>query len=155
MLFIEWLQPAMAAIEKGQAPPAAPQIGAGEVATWIHTIRHLEERCRDSEAIQVNLEADLRDREAYVGRLTQQLQTSIAEAKTAQTAAQELQREITAHKNLLAKVADLSGEVSCYDGQLTTMAQEFLSKGSQLDKLAGSYRSVAEALKSLSKASSS
>ncbi|MEC4890872.1 MAG: hypothetical protein RI101_12520 [Nitrospira sp.] len=151
MLFIEWLQPAMAAIEKGQALPASPPIGAGEIATWMHTIRNLEERRQESEAVQIHLEADLRDREAYVGRLTQQLQTSIAEAKTAQTTTQELQREVETYKGLLAKVAELAGDVSRYDGQLKSMAQEFLSKGSQLDKLAGSYKSVADALKSVTK----
>jgi len=151
MLFIEWLQPAMNAIEKGQALPPSPHIGAGEVATWIHTIRNLEERRRESETVQINLEADLRDREAYVGRLTQQLQTSIAEAKSVQTAMQELQREVTTYKGLLAKVSEMAGEVSLYDGQLKSLAQEFLNKGSELDKLAGSYKSVADALKSMAK----
>lgn len=66
MVFIEWLQPAMAAIEKGQALPAPPPIGAGEVATWMHTIQNLEERRQESEAVQIHLEADLRDREAYM-----------------------------------------------------------------------------------------
>lgn len=154
MLFIEWLQPTMTAIEKGQTLPASPHIGAGEVATWIHTIRHLEERRQESEAVQINLEADLRDREAYIGRLTQQLQTSIAEAKAAQTTAQALQREVVTHKELFSKVAELAAEVSRYDGQLKSMAQEFLNKGSQLDKLANSCKSVADALKSVSKTSS-
>lgn len=154
MLFVEWLQPAMKAIEKGQAPPPPPQIGAGEVATWIHAIRNLEERRRDSELVQVNLEAEMRDREAYVGRLTQQLQASIAEAKSAQTALQELQREVTACKEQLVKVAELAREVGRYDGQLKSIAQEFLSKGNQLDKLAGSCKEVAESLKSVAKAPS-
>lgn len=48
-------------------------------------------------------------------------------------------------------MAELAGEVSRYDGQLKYIAQEFLSKGSQLDKLAGSYKSVADALKSVTK----
>jgi len=151
MLFIEWLQSAMTAIEKGQTLPPSPHIGAGEVATWMHTIRNLEERRQESAAVQINLEADLRDREAYVGRLTQQLQTSIAEVKSAQTTTQELQREVTTYKELLAKVAELVGEVSRYDGQLNSLAQEFLSKGNQLGKLAESYKSVADALKSVAK----
>lgn len=154
MVFIEWLQPAMAAIAQGQALPPSPSIGPGEVATWMQTIRYLDARCQESAAVQINLEADLRDREAYVGRLTQQLQTSIAEAKAAQTATQELQREVTTYKGLLAKVAELAGEVGRYDEQLKSIAQEFLSKGSQLDKLAGSYKSVADALKSVTKSPS-
>src|SRR5437868_3860047 len=44
MQFVEWLQPAMKAIERGERVPEAPPIAAGEVSAWIHTIRNLEER---------------------------------------------------------------------------------------------------------------
>ena len=153
MLFIEWLQPAMKAIEKIQAVPPPPPIAPGEVANWIQTIRNLEDRRRDSEEAQVKLESDMRDREAYVGRLSQQLQASIAEAKSAQAATLALQHEIETYKTMLTKVAELSGEVSRYDGQLTSLAQEFTNKGTQLDRLAGSCKEVAEALKSIAKQS--
>lgn len=151
MQFVEWLQPAMKAIEKGERVPEPPRLGAGEVFTWIQTIRNLEERRRESEEVQVNLESEMRDREAYVGRLTQQLQTSIAEAKTAQATSQELQREVAMYKGMLSKVGELAGEVARYDGQMKSVASEILSKGSQLDKLAHSFKEVAEALKSINK----
>ena len=151
MQFVEWLQPAMKAIEKVERVPDPPKLGAGEVATWIHTIRNLEDRRRESEEVQVNLESDMRDREAYVGRLTQQLQTSIAEAKTAQASSQELQREVATYKGMLAKVGELAGEVARYDGQMKSVASELLNKGTQIDKLASSFKEVAEALKSLTK----
>ena len=83
----------------------------------------------------MKLESDMRDREAYVGRLSQQLQASIAEAKSAQAATLALQHEIETYKTMLTKVAELSGEVSRYDGQLKSMAQEFTNKGTQLDRL--------------------
>ncbi len=151
MQFVEWLQPAMKAIEKGERVPESPKLGAGEVSTWIQTIRNLEDRRRESEEVQVNLEAEMRDREAYVGRLTQQLQTSIAEAKAAQATSQDLQREVAMYKGLLTKVGELAGEVSRYDGQIKSVASEILSKGTQLDKLAHSFKEVAEALKSVAK----
>lgn len=151
MQFVEWLQPAMKAIEKGERLPESPKLGAGEVAMWIQTIRNLEDRRRDSEEVQVNLESEMRDREAYVGRLSQQLQTSIAEAKAAQATSQELQREVDAYKGMLAKVGELAGEMARYDGQMQSVASEILSKGTQLDKLAGSYKELAEALKSAAK----
>jgi uncharacterized Zn finger protein len=151
MQFVEWLQPAMKAIEKGEQIPEAPKLGVGEVSTWIQTIKNLEDRRRDSEEVQINLESDMRDREAYVGRLTQQLQASIAEAKTAQAASQELQREVATYKGMLAKVSELAGEVSRYDGQIKSVADEILSKGTQLDKLAGSFKEVGEVLRSLTK----
>ncbi|MFO0705351.1 MAG: hypothetical protein U0412_00720 [Nitrospira sp.] len=151
MLFVEWVQPAMKAIEKLQPMPQPPPLPSGEVASWIQTIRNLEDRRRDSEEVQLKLEGEMRDREAYVGRLTQQLQTSIAEAKAAQAASQDLQRELSSYKNMLAKIAELSGEISRYDGQIKSVAQEFLNKGNQLDRLAGSFKEVAEALKSITK----
>jgi ribosomal protein L11 len=153
MQFVEWLQPAMKAIEKGEPVPEAPKLGVGEVSTWIQTIKNLEDRRRDSEEVQLNLESDMRDREAYVGRLTQQLQTSIAEAKTAQATSQELQREMATYKGMLAKVSELVGEAARYDGQIRSVASEILSKGTQLDKLAGSFKELAEALKSATKQS--
>jgi hypothetical protein len=151
MQFVEWLQPAMKAIEKGAVVPDAPKLGPGEVAAWIQTIRNLEDRRRESEEVQVNLEADMRDREAYVGRLTQQLQTSIAEAKAAQAVSQDLQREVAVYKGMLAKVGELAGEVARYDTQIKAVAGEMLTKGTQLDKLAHSFKEVADALKSVVK----
>ena len=155
MQFVEWLQPAMKAIEKGERIPEAPKLGAGEVSMWMQTIRNLEERRRESEEVQVNLESEMRDREAYVGRLSQQLQTSIAEAKAAQAASQEIQREVAAYKGMLAKVGELAADMARYDGQLQSVANEILGKGSQLDKLAGSFRELAEAVKSATKQSPS
>lgn len=153
MAFVEWLQPAMRAIEQVQSIPAPPQIAPGEVANWIQTIRNLEDRRRESEEIQLKLESEMRDREAYVARLSQQLQTSLTEAKAAQAATQELQQELVTYKSVLSKVAEISGEVSRYDGQLKSMAQELTNKGNQLDRLAGSYKQAADALNSIAKQS--
>ena len=153
MVFVEWLQPAIKAIEQVQSMPLPPQIAPGEVSNWIQTIRNLEDRRRDSEEVQLKLESDMRDREAYVARLSQQLQASTAEAKTAQATTQALQQEVATYKVVLSKVAELSGEVSRYDGQLKSMAQDFVTKGNQLDRLAGSCKQVAEALNSIAKQS--
>ncbi|HEY7533685.1 MAG TPA: hypothetical protein VH681_13000 [Nitrospiraceae bacterium] len=151
MQFVEWLELATQTIEKGERIPEPPRLGAGAVATWVQTIRNLEDRRRESEEIHVNLESEMRDREAYVGRLTQQLQASITEAKTAQATLQELQREVTLYKGTLARVAELAGELARYDGQIRTVASEILAKGSQLDRLTGSFKELAEALKSATK----
>jgi chromosome segregation ATPase len=151
MQFVEWLQPAMKAIEKRERLPDSPSLGAGEVGTWIQAIRKLEEDRRESEEIQTTLKSEMKDREAYVGRLSQQLQTSITEAKAAQATSQELQRDVATYKGMLSKVGELSGEIARYDGQMKSVAGEILNKGSQLDKLAHSFREVAEALKSITK----
>jgi len=151
MQFIEWLQPAMKAIEGGDRIPDVPRIAAGEVSAWIHTIRNLEERRRESEEVQRNLQSEIKDGEAYLARLTEQLQSSAAEAKAAQVVSQELQREVATVKGMLAKVDELASEVARYEGQMRSVAQELLSKGTQLDKFAGSFNEVAQALTSVTK----
>jgi uncharacterized Zn finger protein len=146
MAFIEWLQPAMKAIGEGQALPDSSR-ASGEVEAWIQMIRGLDERRRESEDRQSTMESERRDREAYVGRLTQQVQTSMAEMQAAQQASQQLQQEITAYQDMFAKIADLASEVAGYDTQIKVISGELLAKGAQLDKLAASFRDVAAALK--------
>jgi DNA repair ATPase RecN len=152
MGFIEWLQPAIKALERGQPLPDSPKL-AGDLASWIQAIRNQEERRRESEEIQINLESDRRDREAYVGRLTQQVQTSMEEIKAAQARSQQLQQELTACKEILTKVSEVTAELESYDNQLTSIAGEVMSKGSQLDTLAQSFREASTALKELAKIS--
>ncbi len=152
MAFIAWLQPALYALERGQPLSDSPKLG-GDLALWIQAIRFLEERRRESEELRINLESDIRDREAYAGRLTQQLQASMEEIKTTQASSQHLQQELTACKEMLAKVSEVAFEIGGYDSQLKSIASEVMSKGSQLDKLAQSYKDVSAVLKALSKTS--
>ncbi|HEY6974212.1 MAG TPA: hypothetical protein VI359_07895 [Nitrospiraceae bacterium] len=150
MAFIEWLQPAMKAVERGQPMPDSSKL-SGDVAAWAHAMRNLDERRREGEEIQLSLESEIRDREAYVGRLTNQLQASMGEVKTAQVAHQEAMQELATYKSALARVADLATEVGGYDNQLKSIAGDMLSKGTQLEKLATSFREVAAALRTLTK----
>jgi len=150
MAFIEWLQPAIKALDRGQPLADAPKLG-GDTALWVQTISNLEERRRESEEKRANLESDMRDREAYVSRLTQQAQVAMEEIKSLQTNSQQLRRELTACKETLAKVSEVASEVGSYDSQLKTLAGEVMSKGSQLDKLAHSFREVSTALRALTK----
>jgi hypothetical protein len=152
MAFITWLQPALHALESGQPLSDSPKLG-GDLALWIQAIRSLEERRRESEEMRINMESDVRDREAYVGRLTQQLQASMEEIKTAQASSQQLQQELIACKEMLAKISEVAFEIGGYDSQLKSIAGEMMSRGSQLDKLAQSFKEVSTALKALSKTS--
>lgn len=150
MAFIEWLQPALKALERGHPLPDSPKLG-GDLALWIQHVRNLDERRRESEEIRANLESDMRDREAYVGRLTQQLQASLEEIKASQAGSQQLQQELKACKEILGKVSEVASEVGNYGNQLKSVAGEVMSKGSQLDKLAQSFREVSTSLKTLAK----
>ena len=152
MAFIEWLSPALKALERGQTLPDSAKL-PGDVASWSQIIRNLEERRRESEEVRMNLESDMRDREAYVGRLTQQVQASMEEIKAAQACSQQLQRELTACKEVLTKISEIASEVGNYESQLKSLAGEVIAKGSQLDKLAQSFREVSTTLKSLAKTS--
>jgi uncharacterized protein YlxW (UPF0749 family) len=60
-------------------------------------------------------------------------------------------QELATHKSTLARVADLATEVGGYDNQLKSIAGDMLSKGTQLEKLATSFREVAAALRTLTK----
>jgi hypothetical protein len=153
MAFIAWLQPALYALERGQPLSDSPKLG-GDLALWIQAIRNMEERRRESEELRVSLESDIRDREAYAGRLTQQLQASMEEIKTTQASSQQLQQELTTCKEMLAKVSEVAFEIGSYDSQLKSIASEVTSKGSQLDKLAQSFKEISSALKAFSKTSS-
>jgi uncharacterized Zn finger protein len=150
LAFIEWFQPAMKALEKGLPLPDASHL-TGDLATWTQIIQNLDDRRRESEEIQLTLESDQRDREAYVQRMTQQLQASMAEVKAAQTQAQQLQQQVAGYQDMFTKVAEIASEVGGYDSQIKAIAGELINKGTQLDKLATSFREVAGALKTISK----
>jgi len=152
LAFIEWLRPAMKALENGHPLPDASRL-SGDLAAWTQIVRNLEDRRRDSEEIQLTLESERRDREAYVERMTQQLQASMAEVKAALTQLQQLQQEVAGYHDMFTKVAEIASEVGGYDSQIKTIAGELISKGTQLDKLANSFREVATALKTITKSS--
>ncbi|HBR49216.1 MAG TPA: hypothetical protein DEA71_03935 [Nitrospira sp.] len=143
----------MKAIEKEQPLPPSPVIEAGEVSAWILAIKSLEDRRRETEDVLATLEAELRDRKAYAGRLTQQLQASVAELKTAQTTTRDLEREVNTYRATLTKLGELTNEVAQYDEQIRTAAREILEKGSHFDKVATSFKEVAEELQSVAKTS--
>ena len=150
LAFIEWFQPAVKALEKGLSLPDASRL-TGDVAAWTQIIRNLDERRRESEEIQVTLESEQRERDAYVQRMTQQLQASMTEVKAAQAQLHHIQQEMASYQDMFTKVAEIASEVGGYDSQIKTIAGELINKGTQLDKLATSFREVATALKTITK----
>lgn len=150
LAFIDWFQPAMKALEKGLPLPDASRL-TGDLAALTQVIQNLDDRRRESEEIQLTLESEQRDREAYVQRMTQQLQASMTEVKAAQTQVQQLQQEVAGYQDMFTKVSEIASEVGGYDSQIKAIAGELLNKGTQLDKLATSFREVAGALKTISK----
>lgn len=154
MLFIEWLQPAMKALEKDELLPDSPKLGPGEVSSWIHMIKGLDARRRETEDALAQRELEMKDREAFVGRLTQQLQVAVAEVKAAQAKSQDFQRETALYQGLLAKAGELAADVIRHDEQVRSVANDILQKGAQLHKAADSFKETAEALKATTKSKS-
>lgn len=149
--FVEWLQRAMKAIENEQPLPATPAIEGGEVSAWIIAIKSLEDRRRETEDVLATLEAELRDRKAYAGRLTQQLQAAMEDLKTAKVTTRGLEREVSTYRDTLTKLGELTNDVAQYDEQIRVAAREILEKGSHFDKIATSFKEVAEALQAVTK----
>ncbi len=148
MVFLEWLEPATKALAQQEPLPSPPALGPGAALTWIQTIRNLDERRRENEEVMTNLESQLKDRDAEVGQLTQQLQTSLREGNAAQATTQELQREVASYKEVLATVSKLTTEIVRHIAQMRAVTGDMQQKGSQLEKLVGSFKDVAEALQS-------
>ena len=148
MVFLEWLEPATKALAQQEPLPSPPALGPGAALTWIQTIRNLDERRRENEEVMTNVESQLKDRDAEVGQLTQQLQTSLREGNAAQATTQELQREVASYKEVLATVSKLTTEIVRHIAQMRAVTGDMQQKGSQLEKLVGSFKDVAAALQS-------
>lgn len=149
--FIEWLQPAVRALERGQALPDAPKLGPGEVMGWVQAVQKLEERRRESEAIQVAHEADMAARETQLNRVTQQLQASLQEAREAQAACNQMQHELANYRDVLTRLSNIVKDLDRYDGQMRSVGGDLLRKGSQLETLASSFKELSAALQALVK----
>ena len=148
MVFLEWLQPAMKALERQEPLPPPPALGPGAISMWIQAISNLEDRRRESEEVMTSLESQLKDRDSDVGHLTQQLQTSLRERNAAQAITQELRREVASYKEVLTRVSELTAEVVRHAAQMRAVTGDMLQKGSQLEKLVSSFKDVAETLQS-------
>lgn len=149
--FTEWMQRAVLAIQAGHPVPDQPNMGPGVVSTWIHMIRQMDERRRESELVQAGLDADIRHRDTVVARLTQDLDSSVKEAKSLQVICKDLQREVGLYKAAVGKTADLSRQIEQFDSEVKAIAGLLAEKGRRLEGLADSSREVAAMLKSLGK----
>lgn len=150
--FMEWMQRTVQAMEHDHPLPPAPDFNGSEVAAWVEVIRNMDARRRESEVAQVGLEADLRNRDAAVARITQQLEASVEEAKSLQASCRELQHELEVHKSTITKTTGLSRQVEQFDGEIKAITGILAEKCARLEALAGTSREVAAMLKLFDKA---
>lgn len=148
-VFIEWMQQAVRAIEKGETVPDQPNAATGEIASWMRIIRNLDDRRREGEEIQVGLEGELQKREAVLAHLTQRLETSLDESKTMQVACRDLRREVASYKSQFGKTADLSRQFEQLEAEVKAIAGDLADKGAHLASLAGSIKQVMAALRTM------
>ncbi len=149
--FMDWMKRTVHAMQGDHPLPDPPNFGVGEVASWVQVIQNMDLRRRESEVVQVGLEAELRNREATVARLTQELETSVEDAKSLQGICRELQRELSTYKAAATKTAELSRQVEQFDVEVKAIAGVLTEKGGRLNVLADTCREVAAMLKSLGK----
>ena len=149
-VFIEWLQASVRALEHGDPLPGSPALGGGEVVSWIKAVQSLEDRRRQTEEKNAALEEDLRGREGHLGRLSQQLQTSMEDTKAAQAACETLRRELAGHAATYVKLAELVKTMEGVQNQVKRIAGDFVTNMSQLDGLSASLKEASTVLQSLS-----
>jgi predicted RNase H-like nuclease (RuvC/YqgF family) len=101
---------------------------------------------------QIELDTDIRNREAAVARLTQDLEASVKESKSLQVICRDLQREVEQQKSALNKTTDLSRHIEQFEGEVKAIAGLLTEKSRRLEGLSETCRDVGTMLKSLGKA---
>ncbi|MGD9727513.1 MAG: hypothetical protein AB7V39_14150 [Nitrospiraceae bacterium] len=150
-IFIEWMQQAVRAIERGTAVPDQPAAATGEVASWMRLIRNLDDRRREGEEVQVGLETELQSREAALARLTQQLEVSLDESKAMQLTCRDLRRDLASYKSQLGKTGDLSRQFEHLDAEMRVIASDLADRSEKLASLAATIKKVIVALRAMDK----
>jgi chromosome segregation ATPase len=150
-VFIEWMQQAVRAIEKGESIPDQPDAATGEIASWMRIIRNLDDRRREGEEIQLGLETELQHRESALVQLTERLEASLDESKTMQVACRDLRRDLASHKSRLAKAGDLSRQFEQLDAEIKNIAGDLAEKSTHLSSLADTIKQVTTALRAMDK----
>ena len=153
--FVEWIQVAVTSLEGGIPLPEVPKVGSAEVQTWVDSIQKVEARRREVETQHYSLKAELDTREVQINRLTQQLQASVQDIKSAQNTSNTLQRELTQCRGILGKVSELAKDMDRFESQIKNVAGDLAKQGSQLDHLSTSVKQASNALHTLSKPPSS
>ncbi|MBX3319222.1 MAG: hypothetical protein KF890_05020 [Nitrospira sp.] len=144
--FMEWLPSATTAIQTQGQLPDPPQYDSSEVSAWTHAICQLAEGRRTSDQAATRLRAEMRDRETYVQRVTQELQISMDAVKAAQMTVEELRLKIANYEDRLTKVVELATKLATSEEQLQQAASDLLQPDAQLERLTGSVKEIAQTL---------
>ena len=148
-MFLDWLQRAVAALDRGLPLPDAPGLEPGDAMSWIRGIQNLHARWRMSEEQRLGTEADLLKREGQLERLMKELEALPHQTKQAQATCEDLQDALTNSQIMLGKLSDLSKERDRLEDELRSTADGLLKKGSELNTLFSSLKEVSQVMQSV------
>lgn len=144
--FIDWLQPAVKALEHGQPLPAGPTLAPGDVLNWIQALQALDARCRVSEEQRSALQGELHARESRFESLVKQMESLPRRTSDAQTVCESMERAVMACRGMLGKLSEIAQERDRLEDQLKSMTDDMIKKGSELSALVVSLQELSAAL---------
>lgn len=146
-VFIEWLQPAISAMQRGEPLPDGPMLGHGPVDEWVRTIHALEEGQRLNENSQQALRSEFEDVQG-------KLDLALRQASEARAATDAMQGELARRRTIDKKLAEVCSGVDRFGEQIKAVAHDLASSGARLEALNGSFKEISRALDSITKAAS-
>jgi hypothetical protein len=144
-VFIDWLQPAIAAIQRGEPLPDSPILGRGQVDEWVRTIHLLDEGHRLHDETQKSLRSEF-------DAVQQRLSLAIKQATDAREASEEMQSELARRRAIDKRLSEVSMGVDRFGEQIKAIAADLASSGARLDALNGSFKEISRALDLITKA---
>lgn len=148
-LFIDWVQGTVAAINSGTDMPRIPDLGPGQVKTWVEAIQNLREQYQRSEEARTSTVKELKDSQRQIVTVTQNLERMTQEAKEAKVTCASLRRELEDSQEMLDKYSEVAKERDRYVDQLNAVRGELLRKGAELDSLIASLKQVSVGLQAV------
>jgi hypothetical protein len=149
MIFMDWLQPAVHAMEQGQPLPDTRSLGSGEAFRWGEAMRSLEGRAsRDSDKI-ASLEADLAARDGQIVRLMQEAERTTQEVKAAHATCESLRQELSGAKQTIVRLSEAENERTRLQRDLRSMMDRMQAQGAELEQASGKIKDISQMLKSL------
>ena len=145
--FIEWMQPAVAALEDMEDLPRLPERASSQVRRWIEAVQSLEERRRTSEVQTLAQAEDIKSLHAQVGRLTQELDEANRATKDAQAVGEDLRKELDQSKGTLQRLSEVEREHRSLETRLQSLVGEIRNKGAEVERLSSTLKEVSETLK--------
>lgn len=146
-VFLDWLQHAIRALDRGHSLPDEPALEPGDAMAWIRGIQNLHARWRMSEEKRLGTEAELLKREAELERIMKELEALPRETQKAHTTCEDLQDALTNSQLMLDKLSSMAKERERVENELRLTADHLLKKGSELNALFSSLKGMTDTMR--------